>query len=169
MKLGLIIVASFVFGVSMLPNIVKAQETTSVVGMAKSNGVKRCIPTLELVANFMIEGKAHGTHAAWNKNSPDNRMYSSFTSKNYSDGNSHISVIGAVNSEGKCDGYYIETYVIDKACMIARETTFKEMEFVGTLQNTTIVLENAGGANYYLTPQAVPNICLVSKSETIYQ
>ena len=168
MKLGLVIIGVSL-GVSMFLSDIQAQEVTSIVDTAQKNGVKRCIPQLEKVSNFIIDGKKHGTHATWSQISPDGKMYSSLTSKGYSDGNSHVSVIGAVNSEGKCDSYYLENYALAKSCMMARETNYKDLEYVGTLAHKTIVLKNAGGANYYLTPQgAANNICLVSKSETIY-
>ncbi|GAA81302.1 MULTISPECIES: hypothetical protein [Pseudoalteromonas] len=145
-------------------------EDNSVVSMAKEKGVKRCIPQIEHISNFIIDKKAHGSHATWNKDAADNRMYSSLSSKGYTDGDSHVSVIASINSDGKCDTYYVETFALAKSCLMAREKTYKDMEFVGTLNDKTIVLKNAGGANYYLSPQGTANnICLVSKRETIYQ
>jgi len=168
MKLGLIISSTAlvlsVFSVSAL-----AENTTSVVDMAKENGIKRCLKPLEAISNFIIDGKKHGTHASWSSTSPDNRMYTSVTSKAYSDGNSHISIIGAINSEGKCDTYYMETYALSQSCMVSRETAYKKMNYVGTLADKTIVLKNEGGANYYLSPQGTENnLCLVSKRETLF-
>ncbi|UTV30505.1 hypothetical protein [Photobacterium atrarenae] len=142
----------------------------SIVSMAKESGVKRCVTQLESVANFIIEDKSHGTHANWNSNNPDNRIYTTLTSKGYSDGDSHVSVVSTINSEGKCDAYYTETFALPKSCMLVREQTYKELDFQGTLNGKTIVLKNSGGANYYLSPQGTSgNICLVTKRETIYQ
>lgn len=165
MKLGL-----FSIGISVLfSSAVLADDETSVVNMAKESGVKRCIPNLKHISDFILDGKAHGTHSTWNQNAPDNRMYSSMSSKSYTDGNSHVSVVAAINSEGKCDTYYMETFALPNSCMKSRETTYKEMKYIGTLDDKTIVLENAGGANYYLTPQGTQNkMCLVSKRETVY-
>ncbi|MEZ9819432.1 hypothetical protein AB4238_02240 [Shewanella sp. 10N.286.45.A1] len=156
-------------GLSVSAMSVHAEENL-IVSMAKENGVKRCIPQLETVSNFIIDKKSHGTHAAWNSDGADNRMYSSISSKGYADGDSHVSVVASINSEGKCDAYYVETFALAKSCMASRETTYKDMEYVGTINSKTIVLKNTGGANYYLSAQgASDNICLVSKRETIYQ
>lgn len=169
MKLGLIITNAALV-LSVFSGSALAENSTSVVDVATESGVKRCLRQLEAVSNFIIGDKAHGTHATWSSTSPDNRMYTSMTSKNYTDGNSHVSIVGAINSEGKCDTYYTETFALPKSCMMARETIYEEMDYVGTLADKTIVLKNAGGANYYLTPQGTENsICLVSKRETVFE
>ncbi|PSV97419.1 hypothetical protein [Photobacterium lipolyticum] len=148
---------------------VLADEENSIVNMAKENGVKTCVPQLKIAADFIIDEKAHSSHAYWNKKDADNRMYSSLTSKGYSDGDSHVTVAVAQTSSGKCDTFYVETYALPKACMMAREETFKGFKYKGTMNGKTLLLENESGAvNLYLTPQG-ESICLVSKREALYQ
>ncbi|WP_411132282.1 hypothetical protein AAFX34_15750 [Vibrio vulnificus] len=146
-----------------------AWANTEVVNMASQNNIKRCLPQLEGISNFILKDKPHGTHATWNIDEPDNRMYTTLSSKGYSDGDSHVSVVAAINSKGKCDTYYTETFALSTSCMSAREETYKDMQYVGTLNGKTIVLKNQGGANYYLSPQGNGgNICLVTKRETVF-
>lgn len=148
---------------------VLADEENSIVSIAKENGVKTCVPQLKIAADFIIDKKAHATHAYWNSKDVDNRMYSTMTSKGYNDGDSHVTVAVAPTSSGKCDSFYVETFALPKACMVAREETFKGFKYKGTMNGKTLMLENeSGGVNLYLTPQG-ESICLVSKREAIYQ
>jgi len=146
-----------------------ANEENSIINMAKENGVKTCVPQLKVAADFIIDKKAHSTHAYWNNKDPNNRMYSTLTSKGYSDGDSHVTVAVAPTSSGKCDTFYVETYALPKPCMMAREETFKGFKYKGTMNKKTLLLEGESGVvNLYLTPQG-ESICLVSKREALYQ
>lgn len=155
--------------VSLLLSSFFAQaEETSIVNMATENGVNKCRANLKVAADFILKDKAHATHASWNSKDSDNRLYSTLTTKNYSDGDSHVTVIAAPTISGKCDTTYVETFAMPKSCMLVREETFKSWKYKGTMNKKTLLLANdAGSVNVYLSPQG-DNICLVSKREVIY-
>ena len=143
-------------------------EETSIVSMATENGVKKCKGELKSTADFILKDKAHGTHASWNNDDSDNHLYSTLTTKSYSDGDSHVTVIAAPTTSGKCDTTYVETFVMPKPCMMVREEVFKAWKYSGTMNKKTLLLESdSGGVNVYLSPQG-ENICLVSRREVIY-
>ena len=145
--------------------------TSTIETLATKNGVKKCSPQLKIVGEYIVDDRPHATHSSWNKNDPDNRLYASLTSKGYSDGDSHVTVIASPTSSGKCDATYIETFALATSCMLAREETYKDWKYVGTLNMKTLMLENeSGSVNVYLSAQgANDNICLISKREVVYQ
>src|SRR5690554_4157589 len=100
-------------------------EETSIVDMAVQNGIKGCKSYLKETADFIIKGNVHSTHATWNKKDSDNRMYATLTSKGYSDGESHVTVVAAPTAAGKCDTTYVETFAMPNSCLTVREETFK--------------------------------------------
>ncbi|WP_111642131.1 hypothetical protein [Marinimicrobium alkaliphilum] len=143
-------------------------DSTVVADQAKGNGVVACRGALEDVANFIIGDRSHASHSTWNSNNPDGRMFTSMTSKHYSDGDGHVTIVAAPMSGGKCDTTYVETFALERTCMSARESIYGDWKFTGEL-NDTIVLENeSGAANLYLTSQGSGNICLVSRRETVF-
>jgi len=88
-------------------------------------GAKKCLKTVEKVADYVIENAAHGTDATWNNKNADARLLSFFVSRGYSDGDSQVNMQFAPNSSGGCDAMYTETVVIESQCSIVREDTFK--------------------------------------------
>ncbi|QJR79965.1 hypothetical protein CA267_003800 [Alteromonas pelagimontana] len=144
-------------------------EETSIVDMADKNEIRTCRSQIKSVSDFIIKDKAHSTHASWNSKDSDNRLYATLTSKGYSDGDSHVSVITAPTSSGKCDSTYVETFALPQSCMVTREETYKDWKYIGTMNGKTLLLESDGGAvNIYLSPQG-ESICLVSRREVVYQ
>lgn len=160
-----LVLSAFLF---LLGAGVQAEET-SIVNMADENGIKTCRPQIKSISDFIIKDRKHGTHANWNSKDSDNRMYATLTSKGYSDGDSHVSVIAAKTSSGKCDTIYIETFALPKSCMLTREEIYKDWKYSGTLNGKTLLLQNeSGSVDVYLSSQG-ENICLVSKREMVYQ
>ncbi len=147
-----------------------AHGETIIETQATNNGVKKCAMSLKKVGDFILADKAHSTHSTWHNKNSDNRMYASLTSKYYSDGDSHVSVIAAPTSSGECDSTYIETFAFGKSCMLTREEIYKDWKYLGTMNKKTLMLENEGGSvNVYLTDQGNnDDICLVTKREVLY-
>lgn len=143
---------------------------TVIESQAVENGVVKCESAIKSTADFIIKDKAHATHSTWNSNDADNRLYASLTSKGYSDGDSHVTVIAAPTLSGKCDTTYVESFAMQKTCMVVREEVFKSWKYVGTMKKKTLILKNEGGSvNIYLSSQgAGENLCLVTRREVIY-
>ncbi|KKN43128.1 hypothetical protein LCGC14_0706300 [marine sediment metagenome] len=147
----------------------QAKSENSIVNLAKKNGFHTCLPQLKISSEFIINDKVHSTHSFWNQEDPDNSTYSSLSVKDYSDGDSHVIVAAAQTSSGKCDTFYVETFVLTKSCTVAREETFTNLKYAGQLNQNTLLLQNdSKSVNVYLTPQN-DSLCLVSKKESLYQ
>ena len=160
-----------IIGLSIVFTLNVHAGTTIIESQATENGIKKCASQLKLIGDFIIEGKAHATHSSWNSTDADNHLYASLTSKAYSDGDSHVTVIASPTTSGGCDSTYVETFALAKSCMLSREEIYKDWTYDGTMNGKTLVLKNkSGNVTVYLTPQGTnDNICLVSKREVIYQ
>lgn len=145
--------------------------STVIETQATENGVQKCAVPLAEIGDFIVDDRKHATHSTWNSNNPDNRLYASLTSKGYADGDSHVTVIAAPTSSGKCDTTYIETFALAKSCMLTREETYKDWLYVGTMNDKTLILKNQNNTvNIYLSAQGTSdNICLVTRREVLYQ
>ena len=136
---------------------------------AAENGIKTCLTQIRDVGNFIVKGNAHASHDFWNRDNANDRMFSSFLVKSYSDGDSHISVIVGPDKSGACYAEYNETSFWPKSCTVLREEVFSGVKFSGALKGTTTVLENPeGSVNIYMPPQNGGNSCLTTKREVIY-
>lgn len=143
-------------------------ESTSVLDIAQENGIVTCEKSLKNIAEFIIDGESHSTHASWHEQYSDDRLYTSLSSKGNTEGSSHVTVITAPTGSGKCDSSYIETYVVHLSCLEAREKMFDKWQYKGVMNDSTLLLETPSGAvNLYLSPQG-NDLCLVSKREVIY-
>lgn len=141
---------------------------TTVDDQAKSAGFTNCLDTTKTLAEFLVKQNTHASHDFWNKDFVNERFFDSLIVKNYSDGDSHISL--TVIPRGKqCDWSYTETYPIEKPCQIVREEQFSQMKYGGSLNQTTMTLNNEKGLYFYLTPSETGKTCLVTKREVFYQ
>lgn len=157
-----------VFFVTLCSSFSALANNTVVATQAKNNGVVVCASAVENAANFIIGDRDHASHSVWHSGNPNGRIFTSMTSKGYSDGDAHVTIIAAPVSDGKCDTTYVETFAVERTCISARETVYKDWQFYGEL-NGTIALENqAGTVNIYLTSQGSGNVCLVSRRETVF-
>ncbi|MFC4259250.1 hypothetical protein ACFOZ5_09440 [Marinobacter lacisalsi] len=158
-KVGLALLFSFA---------AQASLATTVEDQARAAGFTNCLETTKKLADFLVKKHAHASHDFWNKEAVNERFFDSVIVKDYSDGDSHISLT-IVPRGGQCDWSYTETYPVEQPCQIVREEMFGEMDYAGSLNETTMALKNGNGLNYYLTPSESGNTCLVTKREVSYQ
>lgn len=148
--------------------VVQTSWATTVDEQAKSAGFTKCLETTKTLAEFLVKQNGHASHDFWNKDFVNDRFFDSLIVKDYSDGDSHISL--TIIPRGKqCDWAYTETYPVEKPCQIVREESFKELKFGGSLNNTSMMLQNDNGLYFYLTPSESGNACLVTKRELFYE
>lgn len=150
------------------PEVAEEQQedyVTSSFERAEEVGVSQCLETVKSLSGVLVDQHAHGSHDMWGTDAPDARVFDSVIVKDYSDTDSHISMT-VVPREGACDWRYTETYVVEKACTVIRDEWFGEFDYLGALNETSLVLSSAEDVNIYLTPVVQGKMCLVSKRET---
>lgn len=148
--------------------VVQSSMATTVGEQAKSAGFANCLETTKTLAEFLVKKNPHASHDFWNKDFVNERFFDSLIIKDYSDGDSHISLT-VIPRGNQCDWSYTETYSSDKPCQIVREESFSEMKYSGSVNKTTMVLNNEKDLNFYLTPSETGKACLVTKREIFYQ
>jgi len=144
-----------------------ANAETIPAKQAQGNGFTTCHSMVEGVANFVVGNNNHGALSTWNKNDADNRLFNSLIAVGYSDGNSVAVANVAHGKTGKCDGTYTTVFYIDKSCVAARETTFKEWKYAGELAGLVVLENSSGSVNKMLLPGG--NGCVAVSTEVAYQ
>ncbi|EGQ8088943.1 hypothetical protein ACM6U7_004258 [Vibrio vulnificus] len=144
-------------------------EPTALVKQAAVHGIEKCEALLKTVGDFVLDDGPHSTHANYNIEQPDSRLYATFSTKVYTVGDTHVSVVVAPTSLGKCDATYVETFAFAKSCKKLREESFSDWTYVGNMQNNSISLTNDDGSIYAYLSSQDGDICLVSKREVIYE
>jgi hypothetical protein len=141
---------------------------TSSYERAVEVGMQQCLQTTKELSEFVLDGHAHGSHDMWGTEAPNDRPFDSLIVKEYSDGDSHISMT-IMPREGACDWSYTETYVVEQSCSVIREEWFGDMKYTGALRDISVALHNDEGLNVYLTPVVAGEMCLVTKREVYIQ
>lgn len=144
---------------------VNAQDSTP-AKQAEEAGFRTCLAKIKETSNFVFGANKHASHDYWSKINPDERVFSSFGVKTYSDGSSHIVIFGGQDKTGKCFAEYRETMFWPKACGVVREETWSKFKFVRSLNDNTIQLENElKNVSVYLTPEGNGNSCITTRRE----
>jgi len=140
----------------------------TVTDQAKGAGFTQCLETTETLANFLVGENAHASHDFWNSDNVNERFFNSLIVKDYSDGDSHISLT-IVPRGNKCDWSSTETFTVEQPCQVVREEMFSEMSYGGSMNKTSLMLHKDNDLYYYLTPSESSKACLVTKREIFYQ
>lgn len=156
----LFLIGSMFLSVAVNAETVPAQQ-------AKVNGFTSCQSMVEDISKFVVGENNHGSLAAWNKNSTDNRLFNALISVKYTDGHSAAVANVAHGKTGQCDGSYTTVFYIDKSCSAARETIFKEWKYTGELAGLVVLENQTGAVNKILLPGG--NGCVAITTEAVYQ
>jgi len=131
----------------------------------KEIGIKTCLAAIGSASKSHLEKADYGYHNIWATKDPDKAMFSSLVVKDYSDGDSHISIVASPRGDG-CDIQWTETYVQEQACPVLCETLFRSFEFGGEVLGGSIQLTN-DAMSVYLTPSESGKACLVTRRELV--
>lgn len=162
----------FLLGVTILylsaSNVIAGDDTT-VYKNAKEAGVTKCLKIIQDVSAFIIKKNKHSSHDYWSKKNVNSTAFSSFVVKDYSDGDSHISIMVVPDANNNCYAEYRETSYWNKSCSVLREEIFKDWKYKTSLKESTVLLANEKDTvHVYLTPQNNGSGCLSTKREAIY-
>lgn len=119
---------------------------------AKEAGIKKCLPAVQKVSEFLHEGKHHGAHSSWATQSPDKQMFVSTIERTYSDGAQIMSMFVAPVPTGECATAYERIMYWDKSCLALAKDTFSDFEYKGELNKFVTILSKKSGGSAYLMP-----------------
>jgi hypothetical protein len=151
-------------------SVIADDETTSVFDQAKKAGVIRCLKSLEQVSNYIIKKNKHSSHSIWAKDNVDLNGFSSFVVKEYTDGDSHVSILVVPTADkDTCFAEYNETSYWPKSCSVLREEVYKDWKYKSSLKESTVILKNDSDKVFiYLSPQNNGSACLSTRREVIF-
>ena len=136
-----------------------------VVDHAAKSGVKKCLPAVKYIADFLIEDGNAGAHSVWNSNTPDKQVFTSVVERNFKDGIVLTSLTVSPVTSGQCAAVYDQISYSPKSCFAVSKETFGKYEYKDSVNKDVIVLESRS-ANVYLMP-AEGGGCVILKKEVL--
>lgn len=146
---------------SMLAANVSAENIA--YNQAKNAGIKKCLPAIKKITDFLISDGKAGAHSFWNDKNPDLSPFSTVIERSFSVGSVVSNVTVSPTSDGKCYIEYQKIYNSDKSC-IAEAQELDGAKYKNELNSRVSVLEH-GSVNIYLLPNE--NKCTVIRKEVI--
>lgn len=144
-----------------------ADEST-VYQSAQKAGVKKCLPAVKKIADFLIEGGRHGSFDRWNTNNPDKQQFTSTIEQTYDDGAAIANLVVAPVATGECAVAYDRIAFVEKSCMAVRNEFFPKYEYKGEVSKYVTVLTGPSkSAVAFLLPTRTG--CVMVKKETLSQ
>lgn len=133
---------------------------------AKEAGIRKCLPAVQNISQFLHEGKAHGALSTWATKNPDKQMFVSTIERTYSDGAQIMSIFVAPVPTGDCATAYERIMYWDKSCLALAKDTFSDFEYKGELNKfVTHLSKKSGGNSVYL--MSAGNGCISVRKEVI--
>ena len=155
----------FVMGVTLSTNV--AAENP-VVNHAVEAGVKKCLPAVKYVSNYLIGDRYVGAFSSWNPDSPNMQMFTSIIEQDYGSLTTLTNMTVSPVASGQCAAVYNQIAYWQKSCISISKEIFGEYEYMGTVNNNVALLKNGANQNVaiYLLP-AGDNGCVSVKKEIL--
>lgn len=130
---------------------------------AKKAGIKKCLPAIQKISEFLVKDAKIGTHSRWSRNSPDTSAFSTVIEANVSDGTILMNLNVTPTLGGNCYIEYESIFHFNKSCLAASQS-LKDAKYVGEL-NKEIAVLSQGNVDTYLIPNG--NECTMVRKEVI--
>lgn len=132
---------------------------------AQKAGIKQCLPAIQKVSEFLLEGGNHGAHSMWSTANPDKQVFVSMIERTFSDRSQIYSLFVAPNAAGECPTVYERIIYVPESCIATAKNSFSNFEYKGELNQRVTVLSSKNGGDAYLMPISAG--CLVVRMEVI--
>lgn len=155
-----------VWGVAMGLMCATAAHANLVLEHAQSAGVKRCLPIVRQLSEFLIEDKkdAHGAHSQWGRVGADGKLFTSVIERNDPNYTVVASMSVAPLPGGACTAVYEQIYNIPLPCAQAASllTNHKNR---GVINRDVSLYEHLSSDTVMIYMMQASNGCLVVKKE----
>ncbi len=139
-----------------------AMAENNVIAQAKKAGVKRCLPAVGAISNYLVGTDPHGVDS-FRTAKPDQQPFSATIERNAADGVALSSVTVTPLKDGDCALNYDQINWYNAACLVVAQELYPKHRYRGVLSKKVILLE--GAATVYLLPAGEG--CLALKKEVI--
>jgi hypothetical protein len=132
---------------------------------AQKAGVKKCLPAVQKVSEFLLEGGNHGAHGTWNIARPDKQVYASMIERTFSDASQIFSLVVTPTVSGECPTVYERIAYFQESCIATAKNTLSNFEYKGELNKRVTIMSSKSGGDAYLMP--IASGCLLVRREVI--
>jgi len=146
-----------------LVSIESALAENLVYQQAKKAGIKKCLPAIEYISDFLVKNIDIGTHSRWSITDSDRSAFTTVIEANVSDGTVFINLNVTPTLDGKCYIEYESVFRFNESC-IATSQTLKNAKYIG-LVNKEIAVFNQDSLDTYLIPNGKQ--CIMIRKEII--
>lgn len=136
-----------------------------VVNQASKAGVKKCLPAVKNMADFLIKDGNAGSHSVWNSKNPDQQVFTAVIERNFSDGILLSSLTVSPVASGQCAAVYDQIIYSPKSCIAVSKETFGTYKYRFSVNKDVVMLES-GDVSVYLLP-AEGGGCVTLKKEVL--
>lgn len=130
---------------------------------AQKAGVKKCLPAIKKITDFVIDDGNAGAHSFWNTDNPDSSAFTTIIERNFSDGAILTNVTVSPTPNGKCYVEYQKIVNMNKPC-IATAQGLEGAKYKAEVNKEVSILEH-GAVSVYLIPNG--NQCTMVRKEVI--
>lgn len=132
---------------------------------AQKAGVQHCLPAVQKVSEFLLEGGNHGAHSTWNTSRPDKQVYASMIEKTFSDASQLFSIVVTPNASGECPTVYERIAYFPESCIATAKNTLSTFEYKGEINQRVTIMSSKSGGDAYL--MSIATGCLLVRREVI--
>lgn len=158
MRTGLLVVGLLFSASSLAGENIPLQQ-------AQKAGVKQCLPAVQKVSEFLLEGGNHGAQGIWNTARPDKQVYASMIERTFSDASQIFSLVVTPVASGECPTVYERIAYFSESCIATAKNTLPSFEYKGELNQRVTIMSSKNGGDAYLMP--IANGCLLVRREVI--
>lgn len=138
-----------------------------VVDQAAKAGVKKCLPAIRRVSEFLIEDGDAGAHAVWSTKNADKQVFTAVVERNFADGVLLTSMTVSPIATGECAAVYEQVSYSPRSCIAVAKETFGNYDYKHSVNKSVVVLQ-MNDIHVYLLP-AEGGGCVSIKKEVVME
>lgn len=141
-----------------------ADDSNVVVKHAEKAGVKKCLPAIKSLSDFIIKRGDAGAYSMWNTKNPDNNIFSSSIERTFTDGVIFTDFTVSPVASGACSAIYNKIWYESKSCIAVVKEKYEKAKYKGELNKNITYLDD-NDVDTYLMPAG--GGCIVIRKELV--
>lgn len=132
---------------------------------AQKAGVRKCLPAVKKITDFIIENGTHGSFDRWSTANPDRQQFTTTIERNFQDGVTLSNVVVSPVATGECAVAYDQIGFFEKSCLAVKSELFSKFEYKGEVGKEVAMIAGQNG-NIVVFLMSVKGGCISVKKET---
>lgn len=139
-------------------------EDNIIIKQAEKAGIKKCMPSIITMSNFIIDDSNSGVSSYWNSTNPDKHIFTTAIESNISDFTMFTDMSISPVVSGDCNVVYNKIFYLPKSCVAVSKDTYDKAKYKGELNKNITYLDH-NGVDVFLMPAGAG--CVVIRKELI--